>query len=181
MKAGQLSPPLRICGVNYESLADGWGIRTAIFFSGCDHHCPGCHNPDAQDVHLGTVVTETMVSEIADQIAKRPYLSGITLTGGDPLYLKVQTEDFLYHLKEQLAMRKASDLDVWLYTGSIFETVSHLPIFKLVDVCVDGPFMLDQADKRLEFRGSKNQRIIDVQRSLAIGETVIAQDYMNGR
>lgn len=180
MKAGKLSPPLRICGINYDSLADGAGIRTAIFFSGCDHHCPGCHNQEAQNVHYGSVVTETILNKIADEIAKRPYLSGITLTGGDPLYLQIQTEDFLYHLKEQLAIREVKAKTVWLYTGSIFETVSHLPIFKLVDVCVDGPFLLKKADKTLAFRGSSNQRIIDVQESLRSGETVILSQYMNG-
>lgn len=177
MKAGKMSPPLRICGVNYDSLADGEGIRTAIFFSGCDHHCPGCHNPEAQNVHYGSVVTDAILTKIADEINKRPYLSGITLTGGDPLYLHFQAEDFLYHLKEQVN----KPLNVWLYTGSIFENVKRLPIFNLVDVCVDGPFVLSEADKTLAFRGSKNQRIIDVQKSLATGETVILQNYMNGR
>lgn len=178
IKAGKLSPPLRVCGINYDSLADGEGVRTAIFFSGCPHHCPGCHNREAQSVHFGSVVSERMIDEIAREIAKRPYLSGITLTGGDPLYLSIQTEDFLYHLLKKLNNLGAKKPTVWLYTGSLFETVCDLSIFNLVDVCVDGPFLLSQADKRLAFRGSSNQRIIDVAASRAKGEPILY--YRNG-
>lgn len=173
MKAGKLSPPLRICGINYDSLADGEGVRAAIFFSGCGHHCPGCHNPEAQDAHFGQVVSEQMLDEIVQQIIKRPYLSGITLTGGDPLYHRVQIEGFLYHLIERMKKNGKKKPNVWLYTGSIFETVKDLAVFRLVDVCVDGPFLMDEADKRLAFRGSRNQRIIDVPASIRAGETIL--------
>lgn len=99
----------------------------------------------------------------------RSYLSGITLTGGDPLYNPEQTQ----YLLEDLLAQIGTDTNVWMYTGSLWEEVKSLPIMKLVDVLVDGPFIAEQADKRLVFKGSMNQRIIDVKRSLKTGEVVL--------
>ena len=112
-----------------------------------------------------------MLEDIGYEIMKRPYLSGITLTGGDPLYDPEQT---LWMLEDLLA-QIGSNTNVWMYTGSLWEEVKDLPVMRLVDVLVDGPFIADQADKRLIFKGSLNQRIIDVKKSLAAGEVVLWQ------
>lgn len=162
---------LRIAAVIYDSLVDGEGVRTAIYLSGCRHQCPGCHNPDAQDPDFGTCVSSWNLADIGYDIMDRPYLSGITLTGGDPLYDPEQTQMLLEDLLAQIGR----DTNVWMYTGSLWEDVKDLPIMKLVNVLVDGPFIQEQADRSLAFRGSRNQRIIDVQKSLAAGQTILYQ------
>ena len=157
-----------LAGVNFESAADGSGVRTAIFLSGCTHACPGCHNPDTHDPHFGIPITESVIAGIANQIKKRPYLSGITLTGGDPLCFPQYTLSFIVTLKRCLGYLP----NIWLYTGyrledirrmeqSEFKTYADL-VIGLCDVVVDGPFVKELADKRLAFRGSSNQRIIAV-------------------
>lgn len=156
---------LRIAGINYDSMVDGDGVRTAIFLSGCQRHCPDCHNADLQNPEAGTPVNVELTMKIAEEINKRPYLSGITLTGGDPLYNHKLTSKFLRDLKAHINRR----INVWLYTGERWEDIWHRRIMRDIDVVVDGPFVKELADKRLAFRGSSNQRIIDVQKSLREG------------
>ena len=165
-----------LSGVNYESVADGPGVRAAIFLSGCTHHCPGCHNPQTHDPHYGSRLNDAMIYTIAYLIDKRPYISGITLTGGDPLYDIEATTNFLYRLREYLGERWNS-LNVWLYTGYTWKQImykyasnEHLQkLLLLIDVIVDGPYVAAGADKRLPFRGSVNQQLIDVRQSIKIG------------
>lgn len=158
---------LHIAGVDYESVVDGEGVRAAIFLSGCSHNCPFCHNKDAQNPNYGIEITEEVILEIADQINKRPFLSGITLTGGDPLYYPDQAYYFLVELLSIIDRRDY--MTVWMYTGSLYEECKDMRISTIVDVIVDGEFLIDHADKKLSFRGSNNQRIIDVKRSLFSG------------
>ena len=156
-----------LAGINYESAADGTGVRTAIFLSGCAHNCPECHNPETHDPRFGVQITEDIIRQIAEEIKKRPYLAGITLTGGDPLYMPWQTLAFLAKLKRCLGFLP----NIWLYTGYTMEQIERddipAPLYgrMLVDLCdvvVDGPFIKALADKRLAFRGSSNQNIIQV-------------------
>jgi len=164
---------LHIAGVNFESTVDGPGVRAAIYFSGCPHHCPGCHNPEAHDPEYGKLATAEESLWIAQEIAKRPYVQGITLTGGDPFYAN-QAHVFLQAILTVLGniapMRK---IDVWVYTGYLYRDVMDHPLMTLADVCVDGPFIAEKADKRLVFRGSANQRIIDVKESRRKGEVIL--------
>lgn len=160
---------LRIAGVHFDSLVDGEGVRAAIFFSGCRHRCPGCHNQAAQNPDYGQRITEDLLSSVARGIADRPYLSGVTLTGGDPLFKPEETLAVYEHLCSLLGYRP----DVWLYSGEKWEDVKDLPLMKVVSVMVDGLFEREHADKRLAFRGSLNQRLIDVQASLQEGKTVL--------
>lgn len=170
---------LHIAGINYDSLTDGEGVRAAIFFSGCPHHCPGCHNQEAQAPHFGTPVTFELVKQIAEEIKKRPYLKGITFTGGDPFYNPCETLYFLMDLRECM---DTSHLDLWIYTGYTLEELRPMmvsecmmaseyrlqPLSYLIqeaDVLVDGPFVQELADKSLQFRGSSNQRIIDLNKT----------------
>jgi len=165
-----------LSGVNYESVADGPGVRAAIFLSGCGHNCPGCHNPDTHDPHCGSQLSDASIYTIAYLIENRPYISGITLTGGDPLYDVEATLNFVKRLSEYLEDRW-NNLSVWLYTGYTWEQLmkryavdDNLKLLlSMVDVVVDGPFVQSLADKRLAFCGSSNQRIIDVKGSLKIG------------
>lgn len=169
-----------ISGVNYESVADGPGVRAAIFLSGCTHNCPGCHNPQTHDPCFGSQIDELTINNIAHNIHRRSFLSGITLTGGDPLYDTDKTYQFLYSLRNRMGNRWDT-LSVWLYTGYTWEKLMKLyPTFEnlrsllsMIDVIVDGPFIQSQADKTLAFRGSTNQRLIDVQKSLQQGVPVL--------
>lgn len=166
---------LHIAGINYDSLTDGEGVRAAIFFSGCPHHCPGCHNQEAHEPDFGTPVTFELIAEIAKEINKRPYLSGITLTGGDPLYNPAVTAEFMLALRNYADLR---DMDVWVYSGYTYEALCDMVsaeeaedihpleyILCTADVLVDGPFVQELADKSLQFRGSSNQRIIDLNKT----------------
>lgn len=160
---------IRLSGICYDSLADGEGVRLALYFSGCDHHCPGCHNPDTHDFYSGEIITTEMLDQIVQEFNLRPYLSGITLTGGDPLYRPYQLEMIMMYLHTH-ANR---DVNVWLYTGFLWEEIAHLPVISMVDVVVDGHYDISCADKRLQYKGSSNQRVIDAKRSIKENEVII--------
>jgi anaerobic ribonucleoside-triphosphate reductase activating protein len=174
-----------LSGVNYESVVDGPGVRAAIFLSGCNHNCPGCHNQETHDPTYGSQLNDAMIYTIAYLIDRRPYLSGITLTGGDPLYNVEATLNFLKKLKEDLAERWDS-LTVWLYTGYTWEQLmcrraidEHLQeLLSMVHVVVDGPFLQSKADARLPFCGSSNQRLIDVQKSLQLSVPLLFNPFL---
>ena len=145
---------IRIAGIVEESIVDGTGIRYAIFMQGCLRHCKGCQNPGTHDINGGRIVD---TSELIDAIKKNPLLSGITLTGGEPL---LQLDAAIELARET----KKLGLNVWCYTGYTFEEIPDAAreLLKYVDVLVDGPFVEELKDLELQFRGSSNQRIIDL-------------------
>lgn len=147
---------IRIAGIVPESYVDGEGIRFAVFMQGCLRNCKGCHNPETHDLNGGKIID---TSEIIDAIKKNPLLTGITLTGGEPLL----------QIAPALELAKAAkflNLNVWLYTGYKFEEIPEdaQELLKFVDVVVDGEFVEELRDLTLDFRGSKNQRIIYLKR-----------------
>ena len=155
---------MRIAGFVEESIVDGPGFRIVIFFQGCAHHCYGCHNPETWDFEGGKEVSFDLIKKIIDD---NPYADGITLSGGDPLYqIDASTEIAEY--------AKSKGLDVILYTGFLFEEVLEMTkanqrlkdLLNNVDTLIDGPFILEKRHLSLKFRGSSNQRIIDVKKSL---------------
>lgn len=166
---------LHIAGINYESMVDGEGVRTAIYLSGCAHSCPGCHNPETHDPFFGTPVSPSLIHKIAKEMVKRKaFLSGFTLTGGDPFYDPLATCQFLTDLWAALLDTDfpVGKLLPWVYTGytldEIFRLAPTLDInrqracYHLLSVCdhlVDGRYDKELADKSLAFRGSSNQRI----------------------
>lgn len=166
-----------LSGINYESTADGPGIRAVFFLSGCRHQCPGCHNPATHNPCYGQLITDEMIETIANQLTQRPYLNGVTLSGGDPLFDPDKTVQFLHTLSNALQRRNNPLLNksLWIFTGDVWERL--MPLFLTntaiqtlllrTDVLVDGPFIQALANKTLAFRGSSNQRLIDVQQSLA--------------
>jgi len=169
-----------LSGINYESIADGPGIRVAIFLSGCTHNCKGCHNPQTHDPCFGQEITSEIIDEIVQYIKRNPYITGITLTGGDPMYDIEKTANLLYSLRHRLGERW-KQLDIWVYTGYKWKQLMDCyqenndvgRIFALTDVIVDGKFFEKYADTRLAFRGSSNQRIIDVRKSMKYGIPVL--------
>lgn len=168
-----------LSGVNYESVVDGEGVRATIFLSGCRHHCPGCQNPETWNPDFGEQPDAQSIAKIAEEINKRPFVSGLTLSGGDPMYDSSAT--FALLDKICTLLEKRSRWSVWMYTGFTWEELLARgdefcrQLVDRVDVVVDGRFLIDQADKRLKFRGSRNQRIIDVKKSLAEGHVVLWQ------
>lgn len=143
-----------------ESIVDGVGMRVTAFLQGCPRHCKGCHNPDLLSENGGIEIGEKKFAKILlDHIT--PLHKGITFSGGDPL----MQHDKL--LKVIMIIKQTNpNIDVWVYTGYVYEDIKHLPVISLIDVLVDGPFDLNQRDLSLKFKGSSNQRIIDVMKSL---------------
>ena len=135
-------------------MADGPGLRTSIYCAGCDHHCPGCHNPQSWDRNGGH---EATVDELLE-IIKADEFSNVTFTGGDPLY---QVEAFTELAKR---IKEETSKTIWCYTGFTYEEILAnerlSAILPYIDVLVDGPFILELRDPELLFRGSSNQRII---------------------
>lgn len=143
-----------------DSIVDGEGIRTVIWTQGCPHHCPGCHNPETHDFNGGKLVD---IEELKKQIFNLKNQDGITISGGEPFS---QIEACM----EIAKFAKSIGLNVWCYTGYTFEELLNRPLavefLKYIDVLVDGKFILSEKSLNLKFRGSKNQRIINVKRSL---------------
>lgn len=140
---------LRVAGIEPESVVDGDGIRMTIFFQGCSHHCPGCQNPSTWDPNKP--VKEMTPEEIVEEYKKNPLLNGITLSGGEPYEQDVFVVDQLCKKIHELGG------DVWCYTGYDIEEIKWT--LEDVDYIVDGPFVQEERDLSLAFRGSRNQRI----------------------
>lgn len=146
---------IRICGFEPESIVDGEGIRFVVFTQGCPHHCEGCHNPQSHDFNAGT---EYDTADIISMIKRNPLIQGVTLSGGEPF---CQSEACLEIAKAVHQMGK----NVWCYTGyELYEVIGN-PLLKEIDVLIDGKFILAEKSLDLKFRGSRNQRIIDVKES----------------
>lgn len=160
-------------------IANGPGVRTSLFVSGCTHRCKGCFNEIAWDFNYGEPFTEETISEILDSL-KPSYITGFTLLGGEPFEPQNQPDvlDLLRRIKSEYPSKS-----VWCFTGYLYDKdilgnmCNNLPhtreILDYIDVLVDGPFIMDKKDMMLKFKGSSNQRTIDVQASLASGGVVL--------
>lgn len=157
----------RLSGVNYESMVDGTGVRATFYLSGCSHNCPGCHNPETHNPDHGTLITNADIQQFAVEIVKRPYVQGITLSGGDPFYDPRKTLNFIRKLLELLSYITTKEYNIWIYTGYTLENLllaeGHTAeLLSYAHTLVDGPFIQELADKSLPFRGSSNQRLINI-------------------
>lgn len=162
--------------MNYQKiysfdLANGEGIRTSIFVSGCNRHCKGCFNKEAWDFYSGKLFNSEQFFKICN-FFKNPYYSGLSILGGEPFD---QKDCFL--LIELCKVAHALEKSVWIWSGYTFEELikdnKKIELLKECDVLVDGPFVEEQKDLSLKWRGSRNQRIINVPRSLENGEVVL--------
>lgn len=168
---------MNIAGINYESINDGEGVRTVIYVSGCSHKCPKCHNPQTHNINYGIKFTNELQNEIIDNIKKRPFITGVTLSGGDPLHDNNIVDVFNLIIKIK---NNFPDKSIWLYTGYQFEDIVNMPsrkkIIEQCDVVVDGRYIDKLRNITLKWRGSSNQRVVDVQKTLGIGEVVLWSD-----
>lgn len=165
---------IRLSGIAYESLVNGPGIRRVFFSQGCRHNCKGCFNPDTHDFNGGE---EKDIEELIKDTLSNPMIKGVTFSGGDPFE---RAEEFSYMAKRF----KENNLNIWSYTGYTFEEIlknmekrkGFKDLLNNIDVLVDGRFIEEEMTEGLKYRGSKNQRIIDVQKSLKENKVVTIED-----
>lgn len=166
-----MSKNIRLSGIAYESLVNGPGMRRVFFSQGCKHNCKGCFNPDTHSFDGGE---EKNMDELIKDVLRNPMIKGVTFSGGDPFE---RAEEFSYMAKKF----RENNINVWSYTGYMFEDImSNLDIrngwkelINNIDVLVDGRFEEDKKEEGLKFRGSSNQRIIDIPKSIKSNKIVI--------
>lgn len=159
-----MNEQLSVLHIVESTVVDGPGFRTSIYAAGCANACPGCHNPQSWDIQNGTMM---LVEEVLE-IIRRNEFEDVTFSGGDPFYQVEAFTQLAWRIKEE------TDKNIWCYTGYTFEMLQHssrcAQLLPLIDVLVDGRFVEALRDESLLFRGSSNQRIIDVPASLRSGQ-----------
>ena len=158
---------LDLSGIISDSIVDGPGIRTTVFCQGCPHHCPGCHNPETWDFGCGTLVPVEGILEI---VQSNPLCRGVTFSGGEPFAQAAGFAKLARLLKEK-------GYEVASYSGFTFEELladseDQKELLASIDILIDGPFLMAQKSLEVPFRGSRNQRILDVKKSLSEGKAV---------
>lgn len=164
---------MKIAGLVQDSIVDGRGMRFVVFTQGCPHHCEGCHNPETHDPRVGKDMT---TEQIIKEMLSNPMTDGVTLSGGEPF---MQPHDCAVIAKAA----HENGLNVWSYTGYTFEKLMDMresnsdidELLSEIDILVDGPFILAQRTLALPWRGSKNQRVIDMKKSIAENSIVLAE------
>lgn len=158
-----------------DSIVDGEGVRTVVWTQGCPHHCPGCHNASTWNFDEGALID---VDDVISEMKKIKNQDGITLSGGDP----VCQADACYEISKAA---HEMGLNVWCYTGFTYEQMLLNPkakrLLEQVDVLVDGKFLQDEKSYDIYFRGSRNQRIIDVPKSLEEQQVILVEKYMKDK
>ncbi len=159
---------LELAGIAEDSIVDGPGIRTTFFAQGCPHRCPGCHNPETWEFGCGTPFDEETALQV---VLSNPLCRGVTFSGGEPFSQAAGFAALAERLKEH-------GYEVASYSGYTFEELMNgspeqRELLRRIDVLIDGPFLLDQRSLELNFRGSKNQRVLNVPKSLAAGVPVM--------
>lgn len=164
---------MRYGQIRQFDVANGTGIRSTIFVTGCTHKCPECFNEEYQDFKFGDIWTDNETSTIINYL-KSDVVEGLTILGGEPFQ---NTKDLIQIVKD---IKKQSNKSIWIYSGYTFDELIKNPLqrelLELVDILVDGLFKIDLKDLKLRFRGSSNQRIIDVKNSLKENKIIILSD-----
>jgi len=160
---------MRYHNITKDDMLNGDGLRVVLWVSGCSHKCKGCHNPITWDPKCGLEFDESARNEIFAELDK-DYVSGITFSGGDPLHpANIHDITELAAMIRQIYPHKT----IWLYTGYQWEEVQYLDIVQYIDILVDGKFVEELKDNNLHWKGSSNQNVIDVKKSLRTGEIII--------
>lgn len=163
---------MNILSINDCDIANGPGVRISLWVAGCGIHCPGCHNKKYWDPNSGRTFLESDKESILNEL-KNTYIKGLSILGGDPLYF-TNIKDVEILLKE--VKTKFPDKEIWLWTGYLWEDVKNLSIMNYIDVLIDGPFILKDRNITLKYKGSPNQRVIDVKESLAKNSIILRDD-----
>lgn len=169
---------MRYHNITKDDMLNGDGLRVVLWVAGCNHCCKECHNPITWDPDGGIPFDDAARQEIFEQLDKS-YISGITFSGGDPLYPgnRPTVRQFCQEIKEKYPQKT-----IWVYTGDSWEGIKDDPVMKYVDVVVDGEFHVEEKDVKLLWKGSRNQRVIDVQKTLESADPNIpvlhCPDYM---
>jgi len=161
---------MRYHNITKDDMLNGDGLRVVLWVAGCEHRCPNCQNPVTWDIDGGLEFDEGAKQEIFAELDK-DYISGITLSGGDPLH--TQNREETGKLIEEIS-QKYPDKTIWVYSGYEWQDIKNLPFMKKVDILVDGRFVKKLKDNNLAWRGSSNQNVIDVKKSMEIGKVVLA-------
>lgn len=150
-------------------MLNGDGLRVVLWVAGCEHKCKGCHNPQTWDINGGIEFDDAAKQEIFDELSKS-YVSGITFSGGDPLHTLNRSTvcELILEIKD-----KFPDKTIWLYTGYSWDDICSLPFIRYVDVLVDGKYKEVLRNTQLCWRGSSNQEVIDVKKTLRSGEHML--------
>lgn len=157
--------------ITENDIANGPGVRVTLWVAGCDHQCEGCHNPQTWDKKAGMpFTTETKIKLL--RLLSKGYIQGLTVSGGDPFFIANRDEliSLLCLVRKTLPAK-----DIWVWTGYLWEEVKELSAMQYIDVLVDGPFIQEQKDITLVWKGSKNQRVIDVKKSLQSNQVILYQ------
>ncbi len=157
---------MRYHNITKDDMLNGDGLRVVLWVSGCNHCCEDCQNPVTWDSNGGIPFDEAAKKELFEELEKS-YVSGITLSGGDPLHPanRLDIRALVREIRE-----KYPEKTIWLYTGYLWEQISHFEVMQYVDVCVDGEYEKEKRDVQLHWRGSSNQRVIDVRKTLKTGK-----------
>ena len=158
---------MRCSGINKTDIANGEGVGVALFVQGCPFHCKGCFNPETWDFKGGKEFTEKTKEDLI-KLIQRPYITRITILGGEPL-----CPQNAYEVHQLIKELRQYNKTIWLYTGYPYEAVESLDVMQYVDVLVDGEFVAEQKDNQLYWRGSGNQRVIDVPATRKSGAVVL--------
>ena len=163
---------MRYHNITKDDMLNGDGLRVVLWVAGCDHCCPECQNPITWDPNGGLPFTEAERAEIFTELDK-DYISGITFSGGDPLHPANIT--VVTNLAREIR-KKYPNKTIWLYTGSLWDEIRNEEIVKYLDVCVDGEFEVQKKDLKLKWKGSSNQRVINVPETIRRNEIVLHQE-----
>lgn len=160
---------MRYHDISHDNMNNGDGLRVVLWVSGCSNHCPECQNPSTWDHNDGLIFDGYAWEEIEDQL-EEDFIEGITFSGGDPLF-KANREDITHLAK--LIKDCYPEKTIWLYTGYVYEDISELEIMEYIDVLIDGPYVDKMRDTTLKWRGSSNQRVIDIKKTRELGQIVL--------
>ena len=167
--------------IKFFDVANGPGVRTSVFVSGCRHHCVECFQPETWNFEYGEVFSEAVESEIVNSL-KDEFIKGLTVLGGEPM--EPENQETVLHLLERVR-RECTDKDIWIYSGFTFEELTDISnkrchteftdkILHTADTLVDGEFHIDEKNLMLNFRGSSNQRIIDLRKTFEEGSIILS-------
>ena len=168
---------MRYADIAYDDIANGTGFGATIFMQGCPHHCAGCHNPSTWDFNGGHIFDDEAFNELIEYYNKRPSATRLSISGGEPLTSQNNNCNNAIAICGFFKLSKP-DIKIWLWTGYKFEdfTQEQKVILSCIDVLIDGPFIRSEKDLTLPFRGSRNQRVIDVKKTLENGHIVLWQN-----